>query len=385
MNETPPLQVFQIAPGDLWAGAEVQLYNLARGLDQLPNIEVCVILLNHDALARQLIKAGIEVIIIDENTHNSYKILRKLIQLISKRQPDIIHTHRSKINILGSIAAFISGRIPSLKTAHGSQEHPPSWKQVTKRLILFTEWFCSRFIQKKIIAVSEDLALILEKDYPTNRISVIENGINSTHLLENLQPTTKLSANDIKSFRIGIAGRLVPIKRIDLFIQTAYYFKQHYKDLDVSFHIIGDGPLRKELEALNAKLQTDNIVYFEGHCDNMPQKLKTLDALLMTSDNEGLPMVLLEAMTLKTPIIAHAIGGIPRLLNQGKCGQLVEDHSGASYAHTLYELLRNPTKKNDATQKAFNRVTTIYSAEKNALAHLALYKSICSPKPNHKK
>jgi len=129
---------------------------------------------------------------------------------------------------------------------------------------------------------------------------------------------------------------------------------------------------------LNQKLKTNDIVHFEGHCDNMPEKLRDLDALIMTSDHEGLPMILLEAMTLETPIIAHDVGGIPNLLDQGNCGKLVKEHNSSGYAKALYEVLNSPAKKQVITKNALNRVINTYSAEKNAKEHLQLYKKILS-------
>jgi len=226
MNDTPPLQVLQIAPGDLWAGAEVQLYNLARALHNRHDTLVSVILLNHGPLERHLIDAGIECIVIDENNFSFFGILIRLMQHIRKHQPDIIHTHISKVNIVGSISAYITGRVPSVKTVHGSQEHPPSLMQIKKRIILFAEWLCGRFLQQKVIAVSENLARILAKDFQADRICVIENGIDSASLIKSLGNTAHTSDKATRPFKVGIAGRLVPIKRIDLFIRTARYFKK---------------------------------------------------------------------------------------------------------------------------------------------------------------
>lgn len=95
------------------------------------------------------------------------------------------------------------------------------------------------------------------------------------------------------------------------------YLKKHYPELNIHFHIYGSGPLQETLATQVRENHADNYIHFEGHCDTIAQELQTLDTLLMTSDHEGLPMILLEAMSLKTPIIAHAVGGIPNLLDQG--------------------------------------------------------------------
>ncbi|MCK5666397.1 MAG: glycosyltransferase, partial [Thiotrichaceae bacterium] len=113
--------------------------------------------------------------------------------------------------------------------------------------------------------------------------------------------------------------------------------------------------------------------HFEGHCENMQQKLADLDILLITSDHEGLPMILLEAMALKTPVIAHAVGGIPMVLNQGECGALVSEHQPSNYANAIFQLLNSKENRSNIIKKAFRRVSDFYSSEKNAKAYHETY------------
>ena len=101
-----------------------------------------------------------------------------------------------------------------------------------------------------------------------------------------------------------------------------------------------------------------------------------MDMLLMTSDHEGLPMILLEAMALQIPVIAHAVGGIPTLLDQGACGVLVREHNAPGYGDEIYRLAHNPEICSAIRQKALTRVSTYYSAEKNAGDYLLEYRSL---------
>ena len=373
MTAAGPIKVLHVASGDLWAGAEVQLFTLAKALQRTPGVSVTVVLLNYGKLEQELSGAGVKVTVLDESRLNSFQIFRQLTNEIRKIKPDVIHTHRSKENILGSIAAFRCGNIPSLRTTHGAPEHKPPWFKIPKRLISFMDWFCGRYLQNKIIAVSEDLAEILKKRFPPSKVGVIENGIDlgsfaklASHKNVHMTPP----GNHVK---VGIAGRLVPVKRVDLFIEAAANFLNTHPEFNVSFHIFGDGPLRHDLEKLAQKLKTENAIHFEGHRDDMRQKLSDLDVLLMTSDHEGLPMVLLEAMALQTPIVAHNVGGIPELLDHGNCGVLVSDHRPHAYADSLYELVINPEQRKLLTDNAFARANYSYSSEKNADAYLSIY------------
>jgi glycosyltransferase involved in cell wall biosynthesis len=342
----------------------------------MPGITTEVILLNHGRLEQELLNIDTNVTVIDEEKLNSIEILFQLVRILRKIKPDVIHTHRFKENILGACAAFFSGNIPSLRTTHGAPEQPPSWRQLPKRLIHRFDWFCGYFFQKKIISVSDDLTNLLKKNFPAEKIITIENGIDleETGKYEKQNNIDSTAGNN--TFRIGIAGRLVPIKRVDIFIKTARHILDHHPDMTISFHIFGDGPLRDELTKLSQKLKTDNIVHFEGHCDNMIQALLKLDALLMTSDHEGLPMILLEAMALQVPIIAHATGGIPNLLDQGSCGILVHKHDASKYGEEVNHLLTNPSIHTSIRKNALTRVTANYSAEQNARAYVKEYSLI---------
>lgn len=369
-------RIMQIASGDLWAGAEVQLYTLTRTLHQQLAIPVSVVLLNHGRLEQQLRDAGIRVIVLDESKLNGLQILYQLVKIIRELSPDVIHTHRQKENTLGSIAAFISGRIASLRTSHGAPEHNPPWWKIQKHIFLLLDWLCGRFLQQRIVAVSDELAILLKKKYPGEMVHTIENGISLLEVNQHReQPRTPHDQQSVV-FRIGIAGRLVPVKRVDLFIRIARFMRDNYPDLKTSFHIFGDGPLRDQLVALDRSLDTGDIVHFEGHCDDIHLKLKSLDALLMTSDHEGLPMILLEAMALQTPVIAHAVGGIPKLLGQGSCGILVQENQVSDYAKAIYKLATSPDMYKLITRNAYNRVVSDYSAEMNARKYLEEYSSL---------
>ena len=313
------IHVLHVASGDLWAGAEVMLYTLAKTLHAELNTKVSVVLLNHGILEQKLRNCGVYVHVLDETRLSSFQILQQLNKIIDELKPDVIHTHRIKENIIGSIAALYNHRIPSLRTVHGAPEHRPPLHKLPKHLILFLNWLFGRFYQRYIIAVSPDLAKKLEHSFPKTRIKVVENGVDVDSLTHHISHSPSKNT-DKTGYRIGIAGRLVPVKRVDLFIKSAFYLKRHHPELNINFHIYGDGPLSDTLQTQVRSQQADDYIHFEGHCEDITQQLQTLDALLMTSDHEGLPMILLEAMCLQIPIIAHAVGGIPHLLDQGRCG-----------------------------------------------------------------
>ncbi len=369
---TKPLHVLHIASGDLWAGAEVMLYTLAKAQSTDPDIHVTVILLNPGMLEQKLLKHNITVHIIDESRYNSIQILPQMNTIITNEKPDVIHTHRIKENILGSITAW-RNHIASVRTTHGAPENQPPLYKVAKRLVIFLDWFLARYYQKFIIAVSADLTKKLGYNFPAAKIRAIENGIDIESLVKNRSRTFDKPA-DKSNYQIGIAGRLVPVKRIDLFIEIAVHLKKKRPDLSIQFNIYGDGPLQESLKNMVQSKQANGYIHFKGHCDNIPKAILSLDALLLTSDHEGLPMILLEAMSLQVPIITHAVGGIPHLLDNGKCGTLIKKQTPETFAKAIITLIEKPDQRQ--TKLAYERVRQNYTAHQTAKKYKSLYYSL---------
>ncbi len=363
-----------IASGDLWAGAEVQLYTLASQQQRNADTRVSVVLLNPGRLQQALQARGVNVIVVDENQYHAGGIFMQLLRILHKHRPDIVHTHRIKENILGGFAAWLRG-IPSVRTVHGASEHRPKWSQPHKHVQKFLDWFSGRFVQKAIIAVSRQLADKLADSFTRNQIRVIENGIDIEATLEAAQKSaTQEVENDHPPFSVGIVGRLVEVKRIDLFIDIANIIADNHPDKAIRFKIYGDGPLLDSMQNYGARLIDSGQLDFMGHCDNIQQELRKLDALLITSDHEGLPMVLLEAMCLKTCVIAHAVGAIPEVLDHGRCGILIPNQQPADYAAALLSIEQNRKQLMSLTEKAFERVSRHYNAASNADAIAGLYR-----------
>lgn len=348
------------------------MYTLLTSLNAL-GLEICAVILNDGVLVKKLKEAGIEVIVLDETKLNGISIFIKLISIIRHYQPDVIHTHRIKENILGGWAAFLAGKIPSVRTVHGVLRRPPPF-HIPKQIFYYLNRITGCLIQNRIISVSEKLSDILETEYPRHKIRVIENGID----VEDIQYKAGMVGNGRKNgcFMIGIVGRLVPVKRIDIVIKAASYLVSQNHGKDIRVYIIGEGPLRNELEALSNEIGADKIVHFLGHQDDIINHIQKLDVIMMTSNYEGLPMVLLESMVLKVPIIAHNTGGISGLLDHGSCGILIDHQDPVAYAQAALKLRDIPELQTKLVENAYRRVVSKYSAKKNAQECLSEYVSL---------
>ncbi|NVK86850.1 MAG: glycosyltransferase [Gammaproteobacteria bacterium] len=368
-----PITILHIASGDLWAGAEVQLYHLTRHLARQENIQVQVILFNEGELAARLKAAGITVTVFSEQTFNTYGLYQQVAGYIKQQRPDIIHSHRQKENLIAGIIAKING-IQSLRTVHGASEHS---RQLKQRIVTWIDSWVGRHWQQRVIAVSDDLAQQIAPRYP-NKVVTISNSIDLSEVLEkSQQPISLRLAPDC--FHLGFVGRLSEVKQVHKIITILAYVKELRSNLNIHLHIVGEGPLQAELEQLAEQLNVAKLITFYGFLSNPQPYLKQFNALMFTSKHEGLPITLLEAMVLKTPVIATALPTFKALLDEmdnEAIGNFIDDDERAAAAQIL-EYIEHQERLKVNAEKAFQRVDQHFNIEKNILEYVELYQEMC--------
>jgi L-malate glycosyltransferase len=366
------LKVLHIASGDLWAGAEVQLYTLLSNLKKRDEISLHVALMNDGELSARLREQGITVNVFNETQLNSLQILVKLHGLMLSLKPDIVHTHRIKENILGSVVNLLATRAISVRTVHGAPEHPArGLAQLHKQVLAWLDIYTGRHLQDHIIAVSKNLQAPMAQLFGARKVAVIENGVDIASVQAAVHAVDFRIAST-HARHIGIVGRLQPVKRVDLFLETAALLKQIEPETPWQFHVIGDGSLREALEQQAVNLGLAGSVTFHGHRNDSVACLAGLDALIMCSDHEGMPMTALESLAVGTPVLAHAVGGLNDALANGAGGLLVHGHTAQHYADGLLQLLRSD--KEELRHKGLERLQDCYSSMHNAEQVANLYR-----------
>ena len=359
-----PIKCLHVVSGDLWAGAEVQLFTLltqlARGNRVLPH----AVLLNEGELTRRLRSIGVPTTVFDESKLGSSQVLFRLKRHIRELRPHIVHTHRQKENVLGSIAASLARHTISMRTSHGSPEHlATSVADIKKRAFRKLDHWCGKYLQRSIIAVSRPLAQELASRFDSRRIVVIENGVD-LEMLEAHEGVADFRAARPGATHVGIVGRLEPVKRVDIFLEMCALLRQREPHKSWQFHVIGAGSMQAALREQAARLDLGEGVTFHGHRNDSYTCLASLDALVMCSDHEGMPMTPLEAVALGTPVVGHAVGGLNDILSDDAGGLLTTHHNPAGYAQRVLDLLGGDRTRIVEAGKA--RIRARFSARSNA-------------------
>lgn len=283
--------------------------------------QVHVALLNDGLLARRLNEIGVPVYLFPESRLDAITLLRRIRRTCADLSPDVVHTHRMKENVLGALAARLSGVPVCIRTAHGDSEHAIRWFQIKKQIARAMERLSNRFLLDTTIAVSQELAGRLRRRWMHGGVEVVQNGIDAARIRRDSAEVIPELMADSSAVRVCFIGRLVPVKRVDLFVQACSVLARS-SSRHVHAFVIGDGPLRAHLEALARGLPNLTCT-FVGFVNNPASWLSHMNLMVITSDHEGLPMSLLEALAIGVRVVSRAVGGITELLIDGRHGRLV--------------------------------------------------------------
>jgi glycosyltransferase involved in cell wall biosynthesis len=224
---------------------------------------------------------------------------------------DVIHVHSSKAGFIGRLASFLRGRSQACVFS------PHGWsfwaaQGLESRFYAQLERMAAHWC-RTIVALSGDErdAGLAERIGRAEQYRVIPNGVRLERFALPREPVRG---------RILMVGRLAPPKRPDLALRALASVRQAIPEAEL--HLVGDGPLRAQAEALTAELGLDGAVRFLGNREDVPELLATAEVALLASDYEGCPLAVVEAMAAAVPVVATDAGGTGELVDPGRTGEL---------------------------------------------------------------
>jgi len=370
------IRVCHIAHGDLWAGAEVQLATLLAALARKPGYEFSAVLLNDGKLADALRNVGISVNILSEASFNSAQLLIRLVRYLKHHQPDIVHTHKYKDNILGSCAAALAGVHIVVRSVHGMTEPFRGREYIKMGLYESLDKLMNKWKVSKIIAVSSDITSTLTKIYGPRKVVRIHNGINlqQIEVMQDRNKVRKRLGVGSDEYLVGTVGRLTPVKGHDIMMKTAHLLKK--ESVNCKFLIVGDGPLMLTLKTLARTLGIEKEVILAGQRDDVYDLINAMDVFLLPSLHEGIPMVLLESLALGRPIIASRVGGVPEIISHDKEGLLVEPGSPEELKRGIRTLMDDRSHASKLAEAGRKRVEEGFTGNLMAERTAQLYSAL---------
>lgn len=306
----------------------------------------------------------------------SFFIIRKIIK---RFKPDILHTHTAKAGTLGRLAVlslrasiFTSKRIKVFHTFHGHTFH--SYFNALKTFMFIqVERFLAQFTDRIIVVSNQQKKDICStfRIADEKKVQIIRLGFDLSaygNIATNRRTYQHDGGSCINSepFRVGIVGRLAAVKNHFLLLEGINYLRAWGKMGRFRFIIVGDGELKSELLAEANKLNVSEAITFYGWRKNMAAVYTQLDAVVLTSKNEGTPVAIIEAMAASRPVVATAVGGVPDLIGSvmdkkrdgfqiGERGLLLPSENAEALAGALLFVMekRNELKPTIRRAKAF--------------------------------
>jgi glycosyltransferase involved in cell wall biosynthesis len=325
------------------------------------------------SLAEEARQRGITVRIIPELVRqpSPVKDLKTILKLRSLMTDslgnpcyDIVHTHSSKAGILGRIAAYWAGIPLIIHTVHGwsFHDHVPVGQRY---FYTVSEKLAARFCHQMIAVSSSDIIKGLKHGVgsPGNYV-VIRSGIELTRF-----GISRISAPEIRR-SLGISADAVVIGSVTRFSPAKgpldmvdVFARVHQKNPDVWFVIVGDGPLRKNVEQKIRAAGIAGRTVLTGLRRDIPELMTALDIFVLTSLWEGLPRVLPQAMAIGLPIVCTRAGGSAEAVMHDINGFLVDSGNPEEQADMVNILIHNPELRKRMGEEGRRRAYE-YSATK---------------------
>jgi glycosyltransferase involved in cell wall biosynthesis len=322
-----------------------------------------------DARARAL---GVDYVEVHERHSFDPGIWTQLTRIVRSRQIDIVHAHEHKTDLLALLLGRTTGIVP-LSTAHG-------WtgQSARERRVYYPadQWLLTRF--PRVIAVSSEIKdTLVRAGARPDRVTVILNSIDpdafrrSVDRREALRTELAFGAEELV---IGAVGRLERQKRFDILLDTFAALVPRHPLLRLA--IVGDGSLRPDLERQVARLGLQRSCRLLGHRQDIADLHCMFDLFVQSSEYEGTPNAVLEAMAMETPLVATDVGGTRELAEPDIHGIIVPHADSGLLTAAIERALAEPERCRTRAAAARRRIETVLSFETRTRRLEAIYREL---------
>jgi L-malate glycosyltransferase len=358
--------------GEIWGGVEQFVLTLAHALagEHQP---VMVILFHDGLLARRLRELTVTVEVLAHGTGHDPRAVVELRDILRRERINLLHVHGYKATVVGAFARR-SLDVKVVKTEHGRLERPGRRRDVLAFAKLWMNAGLDRLVSRwaidGLVFVSRDIADSAGRVAPRVPKRVIYNGF--APAFGGDQAPGRPRGGD-HAFNIGIVGRLTKVKG-HAHLLKALARLTHLDDLRL--HVFGTGPLDGLCRRLCDEQGLTAKVRFHGFEPAIQRHMAALDLLIIPSEHEGLPYVLLEAMYLKVPVIASRVGGLREVLEEGQCGVLVAPRDPAALAAAIEQAYWHPELRARLAALAHARLRRDFLASVMVRQYAVMYRTV---------
>jgi len=338
-------------------GTEQQLYNLIKHMK--PNATL-VSIGGSGPWEQEFRDLGIEVIPLKRRGKADVSRIFQLVRIIRSGDYDIVHMFIDNVpGIYGHLAVLIAGHPRFITGERASILAQPAWYRSFKRLFL-RRVRCITVNSQKSFNLLVDLKLAKPA-----QVRYIPNGIDLDRFIPKTQESNPLT--------IGMVGSLRAVKNPTLFVHAAARILQQQPD--VRFMHIGGGEMLTEMRALAHHLHIDHAVTFCGLRTDVPDLLRQFDIFVLTSNSEGTPNAIMEAMAVGLPVVATDVGDVGKFIIPGENGYIVPTGDLDHLVERIEALIVNADLRRRMGQVSRERIQA-YGLSQMAVQYEAVYAQV---------
>jgi len=292
-------------------------------------------------------------------------MIRRLRSMLQRYPRAVVHSHGYKPDILLSLMQ-VPLRMPCVATCHG-------WYSRSRKQKML-EALDKRAVRgfDHVVAVSEVIERDLtESGVPAGKVSLIMNGINALQPSEDARARIRAEMGLTAGERVIVQiGRIGYPKRNELLVEGVAALPQL---LSPHVWFIGEGDQQPAVMDLARQRGLQDRVRFCGYRSDIADILAAADLLAVTSDTEGLPITILEAMSMYCPVVSTSVGGIPHVLKDGRDAWFVPPGDTVALTRTLEEVLSKPELARQRAENAHREYVRAHSRESMGLKYQEIY------------
>jgi glycosyltransferase involved in cell wall biosynthesis len=368
------LSILFVIDGLDFGGGERVFLQLASGLRD--RYQVSVATNTGGKFAAELKKLRIKLFSIDMTRQFSLKPVHQIRNIITHNKIDLIHSQGARADFF----ARLGGRLAGIRHILCTVAMPVEGFDVgplRKSFYHLMDKLSGRYVERFIV-VSDSLKKTItdSRRIPSQNIVRIYNGIELDHYQPELQNSKLRNSWGIPSSvpLIGAIGRLVWQKGFEYLIEAVPTILQVTPEARLV--LVGDGPLRPDLENLARELDVHDRVIFTGFRSDIQNLLSTMDVLVVPSLLEGFPMITLEAMATAKPIVATQIQGIIEQISDGVEGILVPPNNPKAITAAVLRLMNDKELSSKLAVAARRKVESYFSVERMVRETETVYLSL---------
>lgn len=292
---------------------------------------------------------------------NELRSLFQVVRFLRLIRPDIVHTHMAKAGVVGRCAGLIA-RVPvRIHTFHGHLLHG-YFSPFLGRVVAFAERACQRFTTFSLVVGDATRRDLLAANIVNDSTSAVV--LPAAKRLDRGDPMVARKEHGVPIDRIvvGFVGRLTDIKRPDRFLNLARELP------DAHFVIFGNGPRNDSVRDEASRMDNVTVVDFST---DLASVFGSIDLMVLTSENEGVPLSLIEAASAGIPVVSFDVGGVSEIVEDGVTGLLVRDE--ASFHAAVSRLVQDSVLRRTFGTKARHDIHARFSLQNYLAIHEGLY------------